>query len=230
MANALGLGVDSVVDWYSLNAEQFPYFSVWRNNTDIFFQYNEDDVEKGIELLRNNLLAAEQNNYKDILIIKLHPYKEKNFISRKTDVAFSYTFRLFSLEQLQTTPYNPLFNSNNFNKIEERLSGIEERLNEEPEEEEQQSSISGIINNLLNNPEMQKALVGFIGTLASKFLMPKQNSLAIGNIPNDANEDVKIKAAIEVLKQYDSNLGNDLLMLGEMAKNNNSQFNFLLCH
>jgi len=44
----------------------------------------------------------------------------------------------------------------------------------------------------------------------------------------EADQDGKIDEAIEVLKQFDANLGDDLLLLAEMALNDKQQFNFLL--
>jgi hypothetical protein len=50
--------------------------------------------------------------------------------------------------------------------------------------------------------------------------------MALAGIPEEQDE--KILLAINILKQHDECLGDDLIKLSEMAVTNNGQFNFLL--
>ena len=68
-----------------------------------------------------------------------------------------------------------------------------------------------------------KIKLNFLG----KILAPKMsNQMALAGIPEEQDE--KILLAVNILKQHDECLGDDLIKLSEMAVTNNGQFNFLL--
>lgn len=93
---AMFTGVENVMNAYDDLCNDVPYYSVWSGRT-ILFSWNEDDIDKGKEKLRQMLLAAEQNEHNDILTICFHPKKEKNFITDKTPVTGSMTIRVTDL-------------------------------------------------------------------------------------------------------------------------------------
>jgi len=227
---ALGVGVNSVLHWFENNADT-PYFSVWDKKT-MLFQNSADDMEVALQKLSDNISAAEQNGYNDVLILKLHPKKEKSgYVTDKSETIASFTFRPAELPQYQ--PYQQYAqNNSNSNAILEKLTGIESRLNaieeEEIEEEvEQPKGIAGYVETLLQNEQIQSAMAGLVTNFLGKILAPKiSNQMALAGIPEEQDE--KILLAINILKQHDEFLGDDLIKLSEMAVSNNGQFNFLL--
>jgi len=232
MANrALCVGADAILMWFKENAET-PFYSVWKG-TDLLYQNNTNDMEIAAEKLYNNTIAAEQNGFNDVLMLKLHPIIEKNgYVTKKTDVIGSCTFRPAEL-----VPYQPLqlYNqqaANSNDLILQKLNGIESRLNnleeEEIEEEEpQKKGLGAIFENLLQNEQVQAAILGIAGNFINK-IMPQNNdkTLALGAITDEQQH--KIDTAINILKQHDECLGDDLMRLADMAINNNGQFKFLL--
>ena len=225
---ALGVGVNSVLHWFETNAEH-PYFSVWDTKKTILFQNSADDMDVAVQKLSENITAAEQNGYNDVLILKLHPKKEKSgYVTDKSETIASFTFRPVELPQYQ--PYNQYQQNNSSNAILEKLTGIESRLNaieEEEEEVEQPKGIAGYVETLLQNEQIQSAMAGIVTNFLGKILAPKMsNQMALAGIPEEQDE--KILLAINILKQHDECLGDDLIKLSEMAVTNNGQFNFLL--
>ena len=78
----------------------------------------------------------------------------------------------------------------------------------------------------MKNPAIQNML---IQQLTGMF-MPITKVTNVAGVMDGAatDQEAKIDEAIEVLKQFDANLGDDLLLLAEMALNDKQQFNFLL--
>lgn len=230
MANkALGIGVNSVLHWFDTNAE-LPYYSVWQGKN-LLFQNSSDDMEVAMQKLNDNISAAEQNGYNEVMILKLHPKKEKSgYVTDKTEVIASYTFRPSELQNY--VPIQQAYNQPN-NAILEKLNGIESRIaaiesdDEETEEEEAPKGVMGMVENLLQNEQIQMAMAGIVTNFLGKILAPKDNKqMALAGIPEEQDE--KILLAINILKQHDEFLGDDLIKLSEMAVSNNGQFNFLL--
>jgi len=109
--------------------------------------------------------------------------------------------------------------------IESRINAMEESPEFEEEEEEAPKGFAGVIDTLLNNEQIQIAMINAVTNMIGKF-MPQPKPMALAGIPEE--QDDKIMGAIAILKQHDANLGDDLLKLADMAQNNNGQFNFLL--
>jgi len=232
MANkALGVGVNSVLHWFETNAEH-PYYSVWQSKN-LLFQNSADDMDVALQKLNDNISAAEQNGYNEVMILKLHPKKEKNgYVTDKSEVIASFSFR--PAELTNYVPVNQFQNSLPTNAILEKLNGIESRMaaleteedDEIEQEEEKPKGVAGILDNLLQNEQIQMALAGIVTNFIGKMMPQNTNNIALAGIP--VEQDEKILAALEILKQHDELLGDDLIKLSEMAVNNNAQFKFLL--
>lgn len=233
MANkALGIGVNSVLHWFDTNAE-LPYYSVWQGKN-LLFQNSSDDMEIAMQKLNDNISAAEQNGYNEVMILKLHPKKEKSgYVTDKTETIASFTFRPSELQNY--VPIQQAYNQPN-NAILEKLNGIESRIaaiesddeDSDEQSEEKPKGILGMVENLLQNEQIQMAMAGIVTNFIGKILTPKDSTkqMALAGIPEEQDE--KILLAINILKQHNEFLGDDLLKLSEMAVSNNGQFNFLL--
>jgi len=131
-------------------------------------------------------------------------------------------------------PYNPMMAgfgtqvNSEVASLKAEIAALKMRLEQEDideddneDDEEPPSFISG----LMNNPQVQAMILSSL----SGILNPQTKVTNVAGV-SDVNEDqeTKIDQAIEILLQYDDKLGDDLLLLSDLAKNDSMQFNFLL--
>lgn len=100
---AMYTGVESIMSAFDALCNDVPYYSVWYSQIVIGFSFNDTDLEKGKDKLREVLQAAEQNGHNDIIIIKFHPDQEKKFITNKTPVTGTMYVRVNEIGE--TKPY-----------------------------------------------------------------------------------------------------------------------------
>jgi hypothetical protein len=193
---AMVSGTREIMEWFDRNATA-PYYSVWIDRKQLLFSWNDDDLEAGRTKLENDLHAFEQNGVNELLIIKLHPKKEKGgFITDKSPVYGSLNFRPSEIEK-QVYPqqmgavnnYNPRMESV-IERILETQNAILTKLNAEELEEEEEEKPTGI-GAILNNPQIQGLLMAGV----SKFLGLNEPSVAgLAGI-----DDVQPNEAINIL-------------------------------
>lgn len=222
---AMVAGTRELMEWFDRNATT-PYYSVWIDRKQLLFSWNDDDLEKGRTKLENDLMAFEQNNVNELLIIKLHPKKEKGgFITDKSPVYGSLNFRAAEIEknmypQQVGSVYNPRM-ENVIERILETQNAILTKLNAEDLDNEIDEQPTGI-GAILSNPDVQGLLMAGI----SKFLgLNTVNGASIAGIddvqPNEAinllNSLMSKGVTIEHLKKLDAmsvkQLSNLLVML-----------------
>lgn len=170
LEKAMVTGTRGTMDWFDRNATS-PYYSVWVNRKQLLFSWNDDDMEAGRTKLEDDLNAIEQNNVSDLLIIKLHPKKEKGgFITDKSPIYASLNFRPAELERPNygMQQMGGMGYSNKMENVLERVletqNAILTKLNaEDLEDEEEEKSTIG---SMLNNPQVQAMLIAGV----SKFL------------------------------------------------------------
>lgn len=195
-----------------------------------FVRFIYDGTEKGIgreklvEAL-NSILSNPDNT--NVYLIEILASKGK-----KMECLNSITFQLNKKEQF--LPYNPMMGAmqqpniiNELNafrsEMQSQISALKMQLDEEDEEDEEPEE--NFLSGFMKNPQIQQMLLeGLAG-----FLTPMKVTNVAGVIEKaDVDQDTKIDEAIEILLQYDNQLGDDLMLLSELAKNDPSQFNFLL--
>lgn len=182
-------GTSALMDWFNDNAEQ-PYYSVWRGRN-LSFSWNNDDLEAGRAKLQNDINFAEQNNVSEVLTIKLHPRKDKGFITDKTPTYASLDFRPAALET--QAMYGVPVQGNNYqmDRILEKLNTLESRISANEamgEVEDYDDAPQSPINAMLNNPDVQHALVsGILGLLGG--LVAPSNTSAIAGVVEDGNDE-----------------------------------------
>jgi len=226
MANKAQLvGTRQVLDWFT--NEGLPYYAIMDSKAIFSSNRNNDDIDEAADKLKRELLAFEQNKNSDILTIKVFekPFRD----AKKEDGAATRYVRLFDeyvgymgrVENVQNDRMMQILET-----INARLAALETVEEDEEEEEEvkQDTGLMGLVDTALKSEQMKEMLInGFMG-LANKFIQPKTTALA--GIPEE--QDAKIAQAIELLKQHDNILGDDLLKLASIAEQDNGQFNFLL--
>jgi len=169
---AMVTGTSGIMDWFDRNATS-PYYSVWVNRKQLLFSWNDDDMEAGRSKLENDLYAIEQNNNNDLLIIKLHPKKDKaGYITDKTPIYGSLVCRaselekpMYGMQPMGAIGYNSKM-ENVLERVLETQNAILTKLNAEELEEEFEEEDKGVLGNILQSPQMQTLLMAGI----SKFL------------------------------------------------------------
>jgi hypothetical protein len=197
LEKAMVTGTRGIMDWFDRNATS-PYYSVWVNRKQLLFSWNDDDMEAGRSKLEDDLAAIEQNNNNDLIIIKLHPKKDKaGYITDKTPIYGSLVCRASELErpnygmQMAGMGYNSKM-ENVLERVLETQNAILTKLNaEELEEEEEEEKDKGILGNILNSPQMQTLLIaGMTKLLGIGGTDPVATGLA--GIEEDTNEAIII--------------------------------------
>lgn len=158
---AMVTGTRGVMDWFDRNSAS-PYYSVWCNRQ-LLFSWNSDDLEEGRNKLENDLFAFEQNGVGDLFTIKLHPKKEKGFITDKTPIYASLNFRPAELERAYYSP-NAIAGTGN-NQLADAIARLTETQNlilSKLSEEEKEESALG---KLINNPAVQGLAIGYISKI-----------------------------------------------------------------
>ena len=167
---AMVTGTNGIMDWFDRNATS-PYYSVWVNRKQLLFSWNDDDMEAGRSKLENDLYAIEQNGVNDLLIIKLHPKKDKaGYITDKTPIYGSLVCRPSELEkinygmqQMGAVGYNSKMDSV-LERVLETQNAILTKLNADDLEEEEEED-KGVLGNIMNSPHMQTLLMAGISKL-----------------------------------------------------------------
>jgi hypothetical protein len=184
------------------------------------FAYTGSDKNAGRETLQNAINAILSNpENTNIYLLQLIEVKGK-----KIEPKNAITFQLNKRQSYQ--PYQvPGHSIQEFNSLRSEIAALKAKLEEEYDEEDEESDNDNFLSGLLKSPELKSALISGIQAL----VMPRGKISAVaGVVSEEITQDQKIEKAIEVLKNYDDCLGDDLLMLCQMAMNNPEQFNFLI--
>jgi hypothetical protein len=192
------------------------------------YSYTGDDKHEGREQLLNALTALVSNpeNTNTYCIAIL----EKK--GKKIEDVNSISFQLNKRQSLQAYQPQQMGNYQNtaflgeLNSLKSQIAALQMKLDQEDDEDEEDEPEEGGLAGFMKNPAIQNML---IQQLTGMF-MPTTKVTNVAGVMDGAatDQDAKIDEAIEVLKQFDANLGDDLLLLAEMALNDKQQFNFLL--
>ena len=196
LEKAMVTGTRGIMDWIDRN-QTSPYYSVWVNRKQLLFSWNDDDMEAGRSKLEEDLAAIEQNNNNDLIIIKLHPKKDKaGYITDKTPIYASLVCRASELErlnygmpQIAGMGYNNKMESV-LERVLETQNAILTKLNADELEEEEEEE-KGILGTIMSNPQMQTLLMaGITKLLGIGGTDPVATGLA--GIEEDTNEAIII--------------------------------------
>ena len=220
---------DAVLSYYDQfdNAGYSVYAGHKQDAQSCRYTYTGEDKNIGREQLQDALgsILSNPDNTNTYCIVILGQK------GKKIEAINSITFQLNKHQALQ--PYQPqqmagYQNSallGELNSLKSQIAALQMKLDEEDEEEEEEPKEGGLAG-FFKNPAMQNIL---IQQLSGLFMPTTQVTNMAGVLDGaESDQDLKIDEAIEVLKQFDANLGDDLLLLAEMALNDKQQFNFLL--
>lgn len=222
--DAMFTGVENILSAYE-RLSQTPFYSVWKGK-DLLFQFNEDDPQKGAVFLRENLEAAKENQNRDILKIKIHPKKEKTFITDAAPSIATLYVRVCEWNPQQYVAQQNAIVGGYQEKIVQLLETMNNRLTvleEEAEEEEdtQIDTINGVvdtISGLLDKPIMNKLFDKLFGG----------NNVNAQPTLSGVPDNEKFKAAIELLTIKDEHFESDMIKLAEIAEKKPLAFKMLI--
>lgn len=220
---------ESVIDAYS--SRKVAAWSIWQGRQ-FMFKYEGKDIEEGLSQLDETLNAISKGS---TAIYTLKVYEElstgKGVVKIKSNTPDdgSFNFRLNDPEGVPTVGQMNTYQRTDELKqhiamLENRIKELEE--DEDEEEEESVGGINGFLAGLMGNPAIQNVIQNFFTNMAANLATPKV-ATALHGVP-DNNQDEKINAAIETLKQCDEKLGDHLAKLASIAVNKPSQFKMLL--
>jgi hypothetical protein len=231
--NVFLTGTQKVMDWYDQNAKTC-FWSITDTKGSVVFMNADNDENLSRDHLEANVRSAEAAGLDCTFILRIHPKapKEGYFVKNSPEMIIT-KFRPVAYETATMQPVNNMqmgYANNNLigeiSILKSQIAALQMKLDEEDEEEEEETEEGGLAG-FFKNPQLQNMLLQTLSGL----LMPTTTKVTnMAGVMDGAatDQDAKIDEAIEVLKQFDANLGDDLLLLAEMALNDKQQFNFLL--
>lgn len=207
-----------------------PYYTIVSGKKIIHKNTTVDDLEEAADGLQEFLEMLNPTK-SDTYSLNIYESIPAGGINSKTPEDYGFNFKLRELdgtyeEWMEKNEVQKQQRQSNWNEMFSRISAIEQRLSEkeiedddDDDDDEQPTGLSGVLGSLLDRPEVQGAIVNFIGQMFA----PKSAKIA-----GTGESDASLDETLETLKKYDPQLENDLKLLAEMAVNNTAQFNFLL--
>jgi hypothetical protein len=219
-----------------------PPWSLWCGKA-MNLSYDGDDIEEGKTRLNKYLEMCEQESVATYTLCVYESLPKKTKITNATPYHASFNFKL-------TEGDYPSRSIMRMNERDEQLLGriadLEKKIgdlvalqNEERDEPEEMGGIAGVLSGLLDMPEIKQALAGKVVSLLDRFNLfpmnannpnppgPQQIGKVAGVEPSPDQVD-QINRALQVLIQYDPELGEHLEMLADIAKKDRKKFTNLL--
>lgn len=192
------------------------------------YSYTGDDKHEGREQLLNALTALvsnpENTNTYCIAILE----KKGKKIEDVNSISFQLNKRqsLQAYQPQQMGAYQNTALLGELNSLKSQIAALQMKLDEEEEDEEEEATDEGGLAGFMKNPVIQNMLIQQLQGL----FMPTTKVTNVAGVLDGAEteQDAKIFEAVKTLKQYNGNLGDDLLLLAEMAVNDPMQFKFLI--
>lgn len=232
--NVFLTGIQKVLDYYDQNAKTC-WWSVTNSEGQNIFFYADSDENESKQHLEANLRAAEQAGIDATLTLRMHPKKPKEgYFVKNSETMLVTKFRLVAYE---TASLQPIGNvqmgyANNhllgeLNSLKSQIAALQMKLDQEDEEDEENQPEEGGLAGFMKNPMIQNML---IQQLTGLFMPNTTKVTNVAGVFDSAviEQDAKIDEAIETLKQFSPNLGDDLILLAQLALNDPKQFQFLL--
>lgn len=226
-------GTEAIMQWYDTNAKTC-YWSVRDPKNDILFFYGGKDENESREHLENNMRMAEAQGVETTLTLKIHAKCPKDGYFAKNEEGIVITH--FRPSHFTPTAYQPVNNFANDQLLSElramrsELAAIKmkQEMDEMEDEEEDEPQEDNALMGFIKNPAIQNMLIAQISNLFNPTQKVTHVAGVLDGAENEDNQDDKIDMAIEILKKHDNQLGDDLLLLSELAETDKMQFNFLL--
>lgn len=244
------VGVDEIMDAFDAFSCGKGGYSLWYSDRDKAMDWNDADFEQGRDLLEQTLRAFERAGNSRMLYLKFYPEIVKGIINKKTDFTTCLHIQAVkgdssAINGFAVPGMHPAMIAafDNMGKIPAMISGIEQRLVEletngatidEPELSATDKFL-GMISGLLENPQVQERILGFV---MNKF-SPTGNSITapVHHVINGTTDSIPVQPgeinmqmvndALQRLAVH-CNVDTDLMLMAKMAEDNPGMFKFLL--
>lgn len=250
----MGVGIDAAMNWFDSNINQdCPLFSVY-SGSNILFSYCKMDLDESRSHFENNINALIENGFNDILTLKSHLLESNKkpilFITNKLPTTSSFFWRPVELNRPFFDNSTSEYKSNGSETLHSKMARLEEKIearflkeDEDDEDVENDENIAGInpqnnifafLNTLIQNEQIQNAIVGKILSLVSP---PTPKIAGIQSIQNNniqpmqnvTEEEAQIcLQSISILKQVKPDIVKDLQTLANIAQTDQAKCNFIL--
>lgn len=221
-------GIENVVEAFT--NKELPYFAIISGKKIIHKNQDIEDINEAAENLRSflNMLNTASG---DLYTINIYESVPAAGIKSNTPEDYGLNFKLNELplpasKYFEAQAQTKIERQSKWDELFSRISAIEQKLQEEDleeeEEEEEDSSIGGVLNTMLKKPEIQGAILNFVGNM---FAQPVKKPGALAGVDTQPGS---LEESLAILRKYDTRLEEDLKLLADMAVNNTAQFNFLL--
>jgi hypothetical protein len=227
-------GIESVVTAYRSNR-----VGPWaiHNGKCVLFSSEDvgiDDVESGAEQLRGILKLMAGNGSESKMMLAVYKIDEQTEITNKTEFFRSFNFTLYGVDEESPYVRRGSMISQEINQRMDRLEALVLKLveEEEEEEEEKEPGLMGVLNGLSKNPQVMQVVTGFImnklgivppgGQLGKVAGMDNKSVGSMQSAPSNVlnqEQTEKAQRAIEILVGLDPDLGDHLLKIADIAKN-----------
>lgn len=229
-------GIENVLAAYKAN--RVGPFAIL-NGKQILFSSEDvgnDDVEDGADELKGFLEMMKGGGSEAKYTLQTYRLKDGKDVDSSTPYFRSFNFTLFGVEEL--TPYAERQQSV-VRQYDDRLARLEKLLLEQAEvdeleedEEEEEGGIVGVLNGLVEIPEVRNAIgMAAIG-LVSKIVPMQQNKNqkiagSDGAQPGSVLDQEQLELAqqaINILASKDAKLGDHLMKIAQVAQNDPAKY------
>jgi hypothetical protein len=233
-------GQDQVISAYTTND-----MSAWAicNGKDIMFADEAATIEDGQALLTEVLQTLRKGGSRGVFTLRVYELEGKEKIKSNTPFSRSIPFLLWDDEN--EDPYRQGRNAysreadEKIANLQKEIDLLKEQLEESDDRQEQRTGIDGFIAGIVEDPIMKQTLVRALAGIVSRIVPMPQQAASVAGIeqvqPQQVLQSVllpgqpeKVQQAINMLCAKDQELGDHLLKLGNLAFNNQEQFQWMI--
>jgi hypothetical protein len=235
-------GVKQVLNAYVQN--DMPGWSLWWSPRDLMAKYEGGSMQEGKDQLEAALnLLTEGGSEASYMLRVYEDLPKGQKINSATPYSGSFNFGLFDYQGGRSvgdmSPYQQRQSAvmgqidARFQELQDKYLGkiIAKMEEDDKEEDEKPSGIMGVIGSLLENPSVQQALMAKLsGWLGSPSMLPAPAQVAgVGEGPKISQEQYdKLAEAVNILAGCDPLIGDHLLELAKIARDNPKKYKMAL--
>ena len=234
-------GVKQVVKAYEQN-DMAPW-SLWWSPRDLMAKYEGNSMQEGEAQLQAALSLLSEGGSEATYTLKVYEALPKGTkINSATPYSGSFNFGLFNYnEENGASPYQKRQTAvlgaidERFQELQDKYLGkIIAKMDEDDnrEHDEPQGGVMGVIGSLLENPSIQQALIakisGWLGLAMPQLTHPAQVAGVDGQVQLSPDQYAKLEEAVQILAACDPEIGDHMLGLAKIARDNPSKYKMAL--
>jgi hypothetical protein len=234
-------GQEQVMKAFEMN--NMPNWSIW-NGQNMMFVGDEGDISENADLLLQAMEMLKDGGSEAAYTLKVYKTVPNGGIKNNTPWDRSFNFSIYN----SNSPGSPFQQRTNavLGVIDQRfeqlkadmLERVFDKIDKEDAEEEEAAKkgpggFIGMVNGLLENPQIKEVLMSKVAEFVGNILGTNKAVGAIGALPEknnavglhlEADQIEKINQAIAILAEHDPKIGDHLLKLAALARDNPSKY------